>query len=159
MIIRSETKMTQQINNRATNYNRFNVFPAQADVQILKIHYAIVLIKIKSKLNQIFHYTRCNTPKRVTSWRGPSPRHCPRATQLLSLSQRWRAVGNAVSDLTGPRFEPLTSRSRDERVTARPSIWFCTDWSAKSLCLLVCSFCILLSSKAGHFFAAFSLVF
>ena len=25
-----------------------------------------------------------------------------------------------MSDLTGPRFEPQTSRSRDERVTARP---------------------------------------
>ena len=36
-------------------------------------------------------------------------------------SQRWRAVGNTVSDLTGPRFEPQTSRSRDERVTARPT--------------------------------------
>ena len=33
------------------------------------------------------------------------------------MLQRWRAVGNTVSDLTGPRFEPLTSRSRDERVT------------------------------------------
>ena len=30
------------------------------------------------------------------------------------MSQRWRAVGNTVSDLTGPRFEPQTSRSRDE---------------------------------------------
>ena len=36
------------------------------------------------------------------------------------MSQRWRAVGNTVSDLTGPRFEPQTSRSRDKRVTARP---------------------------------------
>ena len=36
------------------------------------------------------------------------------------ISQRWRAVGNTESDLTGPRFEPQTSRSRDERVTARP---------------------------------------
>ena len=34
--------------------------------------------------NQIFHYTRCNTPKRVTSWQGPSPHHCARATELLS---------------------------------------------------------------------------
>ena len=31
-----------------------------------------------------FIYTRCSTPKRVTSLRGPSPRHCARATQLLS---------------------------------------------------------------------------
>ena len=37
------------------------------------------------------------------------------------MSQRWRAVGNTVFDLTGPRFEPQTSRSRDERVTARPT--------------------------------------
>ena len=33
------------------------------------------------------------------------------------MLQRWRAVDNTVSDLTGPRFEPQTSRSRDERVT------------------------------------------
>ena len=37
------------------------------------------------------------------------------------MLQRWRAVGNTVSDLTGLRFEPQTSRSRDERVTARPT--------------------------------------
>ena len=37
------------------------------------------------------------------------------------MSQWWRAVGNTVSDLTGPRFKPQTSRSRDKRVTARPT--------------------------------------
>ena len=37
------------------------------------------------------------------------------------MLQRWRAVGNTVSDLTGPRFEPLSSRYRDERVSARPT--------------------------------------
>ena len=36
-------------------------------------------------------------------------------------SQRWRAIGNNVSDLTGPRFEPPTYRSIEERVTARPT--------------------------------------
>ena len=35
------------------------------------------------------------------------------------MLQRWRAIGNTVSDLTGPRFEAQTSRSRDARVTAR----------------------------------------
>ena len=49
-------------------------------------------------------------PMRVTSLRGPFPRHCAQATQL------WRAVGNTVSDLTSPRFEPKTSCSRDKRV-------------------------------------------
>ena len=27
------------------------------------------------QLNQVFHYTRCNTQERETSLRGPSPRH------------------------------------------------------------------------------------
>ena len=27
------------------------------------------------------------------------------------MSQRWQALGNTVSDLIGPRFEPQTSRS------------------------------------------------
>ena len=39
-------------------------------------------------------------------------------TSFEEMSQQWRAVGNTVSDLTGPRFESQTSRSRDERVTA-----------------------------------------
>ena len=37
------------------------------------------------------------------------------------MSQSWRAVGNTVSDLTSPRFEPQISCSRDESVTARPT--------------------------------------
>ena len=36
------------------------------------------------------------------------------------MSQRRRAVGNTVHQ-TGLRFEPQTFRSRDERVTARPT--------------------------------------
>ena len=40
------------------------------------------LFETEIYLNQIFHYTRCITLKRVTSWRGPPPHHCARATQL-----------------------------------------------------------------------------
>ena len=70
---------------------------------------------------EIFQYTRCITLMHVTSWRGPSPRHCACNTALFEkMSKRWRAVGNTVSELTGPRFKPQTSHSRDERVTARP---------------------------------------
>ena len=32
------------------------------------------------------------------------------------ISKRWQAVGNTASSLTAPRFEPQTSRSKDERV-------------------------------------------
>ena len=52
------------------------------------------------KLNesiQIFHYTRCITPKRVTTWRGPSPRHCARATQLRS--KKCRSGGEPLATL------------------------------------------------------------
>ena len=37
------------------------------------------------------------------------------------MLQQWRAVGNTVTDLTGPRFTPQAFRSRDERVTTRPT--------------------------------------
>ena len=37
------------------------------------------------------------------------------------MSQRWQAVGNTVFDLIDLSFEPQTSRSRDERVTAQPT--------------------------------------
>ena len=40
---------------------------------------------------------------------------------LKDMLQRWKAVGNTVFDLTSPRFEPQTSRSRNKCVTARPS--------------------------------------
>ena len=43
-------------------------------------------------------------------------------TLFEKMSQRWRAVGNTVSDLTSPRFEPQTSRSRHERVTTRSAV-------------------------------------
>ena len=42
---------------------------------------------------------------------------------LEEMSQRWQAIDNTVSDLTGPRFEPHASRSRDERATARSTGW------------------------------------
>ena len=57
-------------------------------------------------------------PKRVTSLPGPSPRHCVLAVQLW---KKCCCVGNTVFDLTGPRFEPQTSCSKDERVNARPN--------------------------------------
>ena len=60
------------------------------------------------KTNQIFHYTRCIAPKRVRSWQSPSSSHGARTLQ------RWQAVGNTVSNLTCPRFEPQTSPFSDK---------------------------------------------
>ena len=49
--------------------------------------------------------------------------HCACGQHSLAegMSQRWRAVGHAVSALTSLRFEPQTSSSRYERITAPPT--------------------------------------
>ena len=36
------------------------------------------------------------------------------------MSKWWRTIGDSVPNLTSPRFEPQTSRSRDERITIQP---------------------------------------
>ena len=56
-----------------------------------------VIKHIFSSSNQIFHYTRCITPKRVTSLWGSSPRHCARATQLFS--KKCRSGGKPLATL------------------------------------------------------------
>ena len=76
---------------------------------------------LEYKPNQVFYYTRCNTPERVTSWRGPSPPHCAQTIQLLSKT--CRSDGEPLQHYVRfyqPRFELLISQSRDERITARP---------------------------------------
>ena len=62
-------------------------------------------------------------PKRVTSWRDHLRVIAPvgNTAPFEEMSQPWRAVGNTVSDLTCPRFEPQTSHSRDKHVIARPT--------------------------------------
>ena len=49
---------------------------------------------------QIFYYTHCITPKRVTSLRGPSPCHCAHATQLLL--KKCRSGGETLATLLCP---------------------------------------------------------
>ena len=58
--------------------------------------------------NQVFHYSRCIAPKRVTSWRGPSSRqfacgqHSSLRRNVAAVASRWQRI---VSDLTSVRFE------------------------------------------------------
>ena len=55
------------------------------------------------KSNQIFYYTCCIT---LSLWGPISASLRPGNTAPFEeMSQRWRAVGNTVSDLTGPRLE------------------------------------------------------
>ena len=68
--------------------------------------------KIKSNV----HYTRGITPKRVTSGGAHLCGLAPGLHSSEETSQRWRAVGDTVADLTGPRIEPQTSRSESVRL-------------------------------------------
>ena len=75
--------------------------------------------KIKSKFSlHSLHYAKVSNE--LTGPNSASLRSGNTAP-FEEISQQWRAVGNTVSDLTGPRFEPQTSRSRHERVIARPT--------------------------------------
>ena len=60
----------------------WNEFRTRKTMEFIPVH-KISKIFGPPVSNQSFHYTRCNTPKRVASLRGPSPRHCARETQLL----------------------------------------------------------------------------
>ena len=73
---------------------------------VVRIHDSLIIIAgtcrqlhwiASVKSNQIFHYTRWITPKRVTSLRDPSPRHCDQATQLLS--KKCRSGGEPLATL------------------------------------------------------------
>ena len=62
--------------------------------------------------NRIFRYTLCITPKRETSLQGLRRVIAPGQHIFFEeLLQRWQGTGNTASDLTGPKFEPQTSRS------------------------------------------------
>ena len=57
------------------------------------------------------HYTHDITPKQVTSGGAHLRALAPGLRNSEETSQRWRVVGDSVSDLTGPGFAPQTSRT------------------------------------------------
>ena len=56
--------------------------------------------------NQIVHYTRGTTPKRVTSGGVHLCGLAPGLHSSKETSQRWRAIGHTEFVLTGPEIEP-----------------------------------------------------
>ena len=86
--------------------------------------FTITIAHKNFKSNQIVHSLLY--AKACNELAGPisASLHLGNIAPFEEMPQRWRAVGNTVSDLTSPRFEPQTSCSRNERVTARPTGWF-----------------------------------
>ena len=69
--------------------------------------------KLFKKLN--LHYTRGITSEAFIEWRGSSARLSAWAAQLREeATQRWRTVGDTLSDLTGPGIKPRTSRAESD---------------------------------------------
>ena len=66
-------------------------------------------------LYSLYYAKACNELARAIS----ASLRLDNTASFEEMSQRWWAVGNTVSDLTGPRFESQTFHSRDEHVTAR----------------------------------------
>ena len=71
----------------------------------LKIVKFLKLFYRKSNL----HYTRDITPKHVTSGGSHLRGLASRQHSSEETSQRWRVIGNTVTDLSGPGIEPQTS--------------------------------------------------
>ena len=89
-------------------YYKYNVF-------VLSFRWQIVQIKsIKSSLNLLYYVEGCS------EFVGPisSPLRPGNTVPFKEMSQRWQPVYKTVPDLTGPRFKPQTSLSRDQNVIA-----------------------------------------
>ena len=73
--------------------------------------------KIKSSLYSLYYAQMCNE----FVWSFAPTLRLGNTAPFEEKSQRWQTVGNSVLDLIGPEFEPLTSRTRAEHVTALAS--------------------------------------
>ena len=62
--------------------------------------------------NQIFHYTPCIVPKRVTSWRGSSSRHCARVAAVASCKQTGQDLNLRLPFERQTRYLPLECQSK-----------------------------------------------
>ena len=75
-------------------------------------------IKIKYLLYSLLHAEACNEYAGAIS----ASLRLGNTSPFKEMLQQRQAVGNTASDLTGPRFEPQTFRSREERDTYRPPV-------------------------------------
>ena len=67
------------------------------------------LLRVEVKSNR--HYSRIITPKRLNEERAYPGSLAPGQNNSEETSQRWRAVGDTVSDFTDPGFKSQTSRT------------------------------------------------
>ena len=85
------------------------------NVSVISFRWQIVQIKsIQSSLNLMYYVVGCS------EFVGPifSSMRPGITVPSKEMSQPWRAVHKTVPDLTGQRFEPQTSLSRDQNVIA-----------------------------------------
>ena len=81
------------------------------------VDFRLIAIKLNFLLYSLYYAEECNKLAGLVS----ASLRAGSTGLFEEISQRWQAIGSNVLDLTDPRFEPQTSRSRDERVIARPA--------------------------------------
>ena len=70
--------------------------------------------------NSNLHYTRKITPNQETTGGAHLRGLAPGQRSSEETSQRWRAVGDIESNLTGQRIEPHTSRTDSDAFKTEP---------------------------------------
>ena len=77
------------------------------------------IIHVVYESNQMFHYIPLYYAKACNEFEEPISTSSPSDNIVLfqEMLQRWRAVGNTVSDLTDQKFGPQTFRPIDEHST------------------------------------------
>ena len=99
------------------NKNSTGIESKQASRSIYNSKIKVRLIKSNLSLHSLYYAEACKKFVGLIS----ASLHSGNIAPFEEMPQRWRAVGSTMSDLTGPRFEPQNSRSRDERVAVRPA--------------------------------------
>ena len=80
----------------------------------MKVDSETICLRLLMKLNLSLYLLYYAKACKVLAGPISASLHSGNTASFKEMSQRWLAVGNTVYDLTRPRFEPQTSRSRDE---------------------------------------------
>ena len=114
---------------------------------LFSVLHSVISLLSRCKAKSILLFSRSTKPKACVGV-------CKAYLRVISsgntapfevMSQRWRAVGNTVYNLTGPRFESRASHFRDEQQKRFLITCTCTDCSCYTeFRKLYCFFCFVL---------------
>ena len=98
--------------------------------------------KKKIKSNQIFHYTRCIKPMRVTSWRGPSARQCARAFERKKQRQIFPEIESEKPDRKGGQCKENNTQTNVARSEVLRKTQIFNAWGKNLMLSMYKSLCV-----------------